>query len=245
MAFPRVEFDTYTALRDMDISHPDIDGSWRLGQMTSWTRWGNATGDLSPITASTAEEFDQLPPFSTRVILFAINLGGTSMSSELEDWRNFHSQNHRGDSTLKNTMKKTTGGLTGGDAIPAFYMTDVFKLVPTANAAQLDAKIKADRAGGIDHVERCAAILREELKLCLDGAGGHSPTLIAIGDAAFFWLTGKGKKDSRIAEVVDEVLGDGASKGVRRMDHYTFGSGSHESRTAVLQPLLQEIIDEK
>ena len=76
MAFPHASFETYTALRDMDISHPDIAGAWRLGQMASWSRWGTTTGDLEPITAHSQEGFDQLQPLTTRVILFAINLGG-------------------------------------------------------------------------------------------------------------------------------------------------------------------------
>jgi hypothetical protein len=242
MAFPHASFETYTALRDMDISHPDINGSWRLGQMASWSRWGKTTGDLAPITADSRDSFDRLEPFTTRVILFAINLGGKAIAEGLDDWRNFHTEGHRGDRTLSNSIDLAKEQTSGGDTIPALYMTDVFKLIPTPTAKLLDKQIKQDLAQGIDHVGRCAAILRDELKICMAGAGGQAPTLVAMGSEAFKWLTGD-EKDVRIAQVVDEVLGDGASKLVRQMDHYTFGSGTHESRAAALHPVLEEIVN--
>ena len=240
MAFPHASFGTYTALRDMDITHPDIDGAWRLGQMASWSRWGTTTGDLDPITAHSRDGFDQLQPLTTRVILFAINLGGTSIAPDLEDWRNFHTKGHGPDTTLRNSIAMAMDRTPGGDKIPAFYMTDVFKLIPTRSAKDLNPAIKRDLARGIDHVGRCAAILRDELNICMDGAGGPAPTLVAMGDEAFGWLTGA-REDKRIARVVDEVLGDGASKRVRRMDHYAFASGNHESRAAALHLVLEEI----
>lgn len=242
MTFTQASFDTYKSLRDMDISHPDIEGSWRLGQMTSWARWGKTTGDLSSITARSEGEFNQLQPFTTRVILFAINLGGTTMKAELEDWRNFHSGGHRPDGTLKNSIALAKDGLEGASDIPALYMSDVFKLVPTGTAGDLATKIREDRAQGIDHVERCAAILREELKICVEGCGGQAPALVAMGSAAFCWLTGEGK-DTRIAQVVDEVLGDGASKRVTKMDHYANGRGSNAIRAAALRPVLEGILN--
>ena len=239
MTFPPASFETYTALRDMDISHPDVDGGWRLGQMASWARWGEATADLAPITASTEDEFNRLQPFTTRVILFAINLGGTAITPDLEDWRNFHTKGHGGDTSLKKSVALAMDLVPGGDTIPALYMTDVFKLIPTETAGDLDRKIKDDLAQGIDHVERCAAILRDELKICMDGAGGQAPTLVAMGGAALKWLTGD-TEDKRIARVVDEVLGDGASKRVREMPHYTNGVGSNEKRAAALQSALED-----
>lgn len=243
MTFAQADFDTYRSLRDMDISHPDIEGSWRLGQMTSWARWGKTTGDLSPITARSEDEFNQLQPFTTQVILFAINLGGTTMAAELEDWRNFHSGSHGPDGTLKNSIALAKDGLEGESDIPALYMSDVFKLVPTGTAGDLSKKIKEDLTQGIDHVERCAAILREELKICLEGAGGQAPALVAMGSAAFSWLAGTGK-DTRIAQVVDEVLGDGASKRVTKMHHYANAVGNNASRAAALRPVLEEILNE-
>jgi hypothetical protein len=242
MAFPHASFETYTALRDKDISDPLL-GSWRLGQMASWSRWGAISGDLAPITAHSQEEFDQIEPLTTRVILFAINLGGTAIKPNLEDWRNFHTKGHSGDGTLKNSIAMATD-FPGGDKIPALYMTDVFKLVPTKTAKNLDRKVELDLAQGIDHVERCAAILRDELRICMDGAGGQPPTLVAMGAEAFKWLTAT-EKDERIARVVDEVLGDGASRRVREMDHYTFGAGTHKSRVAALRPVLKEILLEQ
>jgi hypothetical protein len=241
MAFPHASFETYTALRDMDISHPDIDGSWRLGQMTSWSRWGTTTGDLAPITADSKDSFDRLEPFTTSVILFAINLGGEAIADGLEDWRNFHT--HRGDTSLSKSVAMAKARTPGGDQIPALYMSDVFKLIPTPDGAKLKDQITDDLDQGIDHVERCAAILRDELKICMDGAGGQAPTLVAMGGWAFDWLTGA-TKDKRIARVVDEVLGDGASQRVRRMPHYVF-TASNEKRAAALHPVLVEIVLEQ
>jgi hypothetical protein len=138
MAFPNTSFETYKALRDMDISHPDVGSAWRLGQMVSWSRWGTTTGDLDPITANSKDDFDQLQPFTTRVVLFAINLGGTSITPDPEDWRNFHTEGHPPDGTLKKSIAMAKDRTPGGDTIPALYMTDVFKLVPTKTAADLD-----------------------------------------------------------------------------------------------------------
>lgn len=237
MAFPHASFETYAALRDMDISDPLL-GSWRLGQMASWSRWGTNTQDLTPITADSEEEFDQLEPFTTSVILFAINLGGEAIADGLEDWRNFHT--HRGDSSLSKSVAMAKALTSGGDQIPALYMSDVFKLIPTPDGAELQDQITDDLEQGIDHVERCAAILRDELKICMDGAGGQAPTLVAMGNWAFDWLTGA-TKDKRIARVVDEVLGDGASQRVRKMPHYVF-TASNEKRAAALHPVLEEIL---
>lgn len=205
MAFPHASFETYTALRVMDISHPDVEGTWRLGQMASWSRWGTTIADLDPITAHGKDDFDQLQPFITRVILFATNLGGTSITPDPEDWRNFHTKSHKGDKALKNSVDMAKDRTPAGDKIPALCMTDVFKLIPTKTASELDKQIKRDLAQSINHVGRCAAILREELKICMDGAGGQAPTLAAMGKEAFLWLTGA-KKDVRIAQVVVRYL---------------------------------------
>jgi len=244
MPLPHTTYATYKTLRDLDITpkskHPEIDGTWRLGHTASWSRWGDTTGDLAPITASSEVEFQRLPPFTTAVVLLAINWGGNAMGTTSESWRNFHAQGHRGDGTLKNTFALTQTRVA--EELPALYMTDVFKLVPTETASKLSSKIKLDLKRGFDHVDRCAGILREELTLCKEGAGNNAPTLVAIGDAAFSWLSGH-EEDRRIAEVVDEVLGTGASARVRRMDHYTFGSGTHESRSAVLQSVLEQSLD--
>lgn len=210
--------------------------------MASWSRWGAATGDLAPITAHSQEEFDQLEPFTTRVILFAINLGGTAIKPDLEDWRNFHTKGHRGDKSLWNSVDEGIKRASGEDRIPALYMTDVFKLVPTEKASKLNKQVRDDFKQGIDHVGRCAAILRDELTICKEGAGGQAPTLIGMGKEAFEWLSGA-KKDQRLADVVDEVLGDGASRRVRRMPHYTFGQGSNEKRAAALHPVLEEVVN--
>lgn len=241
MPLRHATYATYDALRNLDITpavqHPGIDGTWRLGHTASWSRWGADTGDLRPITASSEQAFQHLQPFSTAIVLLAINWGGNAMGSVDESWRNFHTQGHRGDGTLKNTFALTKSRLAG--ELPALYMTDVFKLVPTETAAKLSRTIRQDHARGFDHIARCAEILREELTLCRKGVDGQIPTLVAIGDAAFSWLTGQGT-DPRIAHAVDEALGNGASTRVRRMDHYTFGSGTHESRSAVLQSVVKQ-----
>lgn len=246
MAFPHASFETYTALRDMDISHPDITppdegGRWRLGQMASWGRWGAATGDLAPITAHSSESFDQLEPFTTSVVLFGINLGGDKIANALEDWRNFHTVSHAGDAKLKESLRMAKIETPEWHRIPAFYMSDVFKLIPTKDGVKLGEQITADLDKGIDHVDRCAAILREELKICMDGAGGQAPTLVAMGGFAFKWLSGA-KKDKRIANVVDEVLGDGARKRVLLMPHGT-SSTDYPARVAALNSILKDIID--
>lgn len=238
--FQRARFETYEALRTLDISHPDIDGQWRLGQMTSWSKWADQTGDLAPVTASDADEFDALGPVTTSVIFFAINLGGLKLPSESDDWRNFHTTGHIGDSTLRNSFRRAEARFA--DAVPGFYMTDVFKLVPTTNAGKLNTKVREDMAQGVDHVGRCAKILRQELEICRRGAGGAAPTLVALGKEAFRWLTGA-VPDDRISQVVDELLGDGASRDVVQMDHYTFGSGTHESRVAVLEPVMRRVLN--
>lgn len=243
MAFPRASFETYTALRDLDISDPFL-GSWRLGQMASWSRWGATTGDLAPITAHSKDSFDQLEPFTTRVILFAINLGGTAIAGGLEDWRNFHTEGHGPDGTLRSSVAMAIEKTSAGDQVPALYMTDVFKLIPTKDAGLLNKQIAADLDKGIDHVGRCAEILRDELRICMEGAGGQASTLVAMGDKAFNWLTGV-ETDKRIADVVDEVLGDGASKRVQKMHHYSFGVGSNEKRAAALHPVLERILLEQ
>lgn len=250
MTFPHASFETYTALRDMDISHPDIthpdpDGRWRLGQMASWFRWGATTGDLAPITAQSKESFDQLEPFTTSVILFGVNLGGDKIVDGLEDWRNFHTENHSGDTKMSVSLGMAKEETPGWGQIPAFYMSDVFKLIPTKDGKTLSGQITADLDQGIDHVERCAAILRDELRICMEGAGGQAPTLVAMGGFAFGWLTGAkdvAKEDKRIAEVVDEVLGDGASKRVLQIPHGT-SSKSYEVRVAAFNSLLEGIDD--
>jgi hypothetical protein len=246
MAFPHASFDTYTALRDMDISHPDIappdgGGRWRLGQMASWLRYGAATGDLAPITAHSQEDFDQLEPLTTSVILFGINLGGDEIVDNLEDWRNFHTVNHGGDAKLMESLRRARSKSSGWDEVPAFYMSDVFKLIPTKHGAALDERITADLDNGIDHVDRCAAILRDELTICMEGAGGQAPTLVAMGDYAFRWLSGA-RRDKRLADVVDEVLGGGTRKRVRLIPHGT-SSKDYDERVAAFNALLKDLTD--
>jgi hypothetical protein len=252
MTFPHASYETYAALRDMDISHPDItpsdhEDSWRLGHMASWLRYGAVTGDLAPITANSKEDFDQLEPLTTSVILFGVNLGGKAIAKNLEDWRNFHTVNHNGDTKLKESLRMAKSKSSGWDDVPAFYMSDVFKLIPTKTGGELGEQITADLETGIDHVDRCAAILREELEICMAGAGGQAPTLVAMGDYAFGWLTGaKGvtKGDTRIAAVVDEVLGDGARKRVRQIPHGT-SSKTYDERVAAFNALLEEAFREQ
>jgi hypothetical protein len=126
-------------------------------------------------------------------------------------------------------------------------MSDVFKLIPTKDGNELGKQITLDLANGIDHVDRCATILRDELKICMDGAGGEAPTLVAMGGYAFGWLTGaKGvtKGDTRIAAVVDEVLGDGARKRVRQIPHGT-SSKTYDERVAAFNALLEEALREQ
>lgn len=243
MTFPHASYETYAALRDMDISDPLL-GSWRLGQMASWSRWGATTGDLAPITAHSREEFDQLQPLTTSVILFGVNLGGTSIKPDLEDWRNFHTVNHGGDAKLMESLRRAKSKSSGWDEVPAFYMSDVFKLIPTKDGGELGEQITEDLETGIDHVGRCAAILREELEICMAGAGGQAPTLVAMGGYALGWLTGAKnvtKNDMRIADVVDEVLGDGASKRVRLIPHGT-SSKTYDFRVAAFNSLLEEAL---
>lgn len=114
----------------------------------------------------------------------------------------------------------------------------------TQAAAKLDSTPNDDKSIGIDHVERCAAILQAELTMCMNGAGGQAPVLVATGKQAFDWSTGA-RKDQRIAEVVDKVLGDGARERVVLMDHYTLGNGSNVGRAASLHGAMDKVLNEK
>lgn len=233
-------YETYRRLRDLDLSHPAVAGAWRLGHVASWARWGTTTHDLAPITAASPEEFRQLPPLTTSVVLLAINWGGNAPPVDPTFWTNFHTRGHRGDGTLKNSVRLAMSTLdTGQDQVAAPYLTDVFKLVPTPTSARLDDRIEEDLARGVDHVARCATALEHELTLCREGAGGRAPILVGMGGAATRWLRGEAA-DRRMADSVDRALGGGAHLGVRRMDHYTFGVGSNVSRAAVVAAALRD-----
>lgn len=218
-----LNWDVYNRLRTLDISDSTIPDpeiahrTFRLGQAASWARWGENTYDLSPITATTPEQFENLKPLTTSIVLFAINWGGTHAPEHFADWQNFHTKGHRGDSTLRNSI--------GGIVDKAPYMTDVFKLVPTPRAADLDKKIRADARLGHNHVQRCANILRQELQLCTEGNGGRPPVLVAMGKAAFEWLSGP------FAQVIE-------SAPVERMPHYTCGAGSNAARARALTDII-------
>ncbi|GAA1566527.1 hypothetical protein [Leucobacter aridicollis] len=218
-----IPFSIYQGLRDLSLTHPEYANLWRMGQIASWSRWGVTTQELAPITADNEADFTALEPFSTGVVFFGINMGGTDIPSTIPDWANFH--NHGPDTTLSKSFAESLRRFS--TPIPAFYMTDVFKLVATPNAQDLESKIKSDMEVGVDHVARCAEILKEELRLCLAGTGGQPPVLVGMGKAAHDWLTGAHRsRDRRIADAVDLVLGDGAHQRVIRMHHYANGQGS-------------------
>ncbi|WP_217132935.1 hypothetical protein [Leucobacter chinensis] len=242
MAFDHIDYATYEALRDMDItpnaSFEDTTGQWDLGHATSWSRWGTETADLEPITANSAAEFATLKPLSTRIVFFAINMGGEAMAEHREHWRNFHTRGHRGDTTLRNSFALAFEGHKSAADIPGFYVSDVFKLIPTKDSNTLASAIKKHRIAGRDHVERCAALLQEELMMCRDGIDGQVPILVAMGKAAFTWLSGD-QKDQRIAEVVDKTLGAGARDRVVRMAHYANGAGTNVQRAETIRSVLE------
>lgn len=233
-------YEVYRQLRELDLSHPEVAGAWRLGHAASWARWGSTTHDLAPITAADPEEFERLAPLTTSVVLLAINWGGMAPPVEPPFWTNFHTRGHRGDGTLKNSVRLAMSSrATDADRVAAPYLTDVFKLVPTPTSAQLDDRIEDDLARGVDHVARCATALEHELELCREGAGGRTPVLVGMGSAATRWLRGE-VADRRMADSVDRALGSGAHMRVRRMDHYTFGVGSNVSRAAVVAAALRD-----
>lgn len=233
-------YDVYRRLRDLDLSHPEVTGTWRLGHAASWARWGTTTHDLAPISAAGPAEFERLAPLTTSVVLLAINWGGTAPPVDPPFWTNFHTRGHRGDGTLKNSVRLAMSLLANDqEQVAAPYLTDVFKLVPTPTSAQLDDRIEDDLVRGVDHVARCATALEQELALCREGAGGRPPVLIGMGSAATRWLRGE-VADRRMAAAVDRALGSGARTRVRRMDHYTFGVGSNVSRAAVVAEALRD-----
>lgn len=202
------------------------------------------TDDLAPISASDEQEFDRLAPLTTAVVLLAINWGGEAAPDDPTFWTNFHTRGHRGDGTLKNSVRLAMSEVSGGDPagaarMAAPYLTDVFKLVPTPTSARLDDRIRSDLARGVDHVARCADALEEELTICSRGTDGRPPLLVGMGSAATRWLRGE-VVDRRIAGAVDRALGDGAHRQVRRMDHYTFGAGTNTGRAATLAQALRD-----
>ena len=184
-------------------------------------------------------------------MLFGINWGGVNPPKAPMDWTNFHTMGHRGDGSLRNSVRMAyeTFGLSlvppeDGARLPSAYMTDVFKQIPTPNAAKLRTTIKRESDRGIDHVGRCAELLREELILCLEGAGGGTPRLVAMGQAAYAWLSNTdswGPIDPRMAAAVDGALGDGAQHAVERMPHYTFGAASNVQRRDALAAILAKM----
>jgi hypothetical protein len=238
----RATYRTYVTLRDLDVRLDPLSDIGRLGQMASWARWGATTSDLAPITAAIPKDFDGLEPLTTSVVLFGINWGGDGPPAAPKDWTNFHTRGHGGDGCLKNSVQMAYKTLEGGIGLPAAYMTDVFKQVPTQNAAKPRARVKSQSHKGIDHVGRCAEVLREELNVCLEGAGGDAPMLVAMGQEAYSWLTGtstkQGPTDGRIAAAVDRALGDGAHQFVELMPHYTQGTSTNVERSRALAAVL-------
>lgn len=213
-----VSWEIYEELRTLDISDtsiPDVaiaQRKFRLGQAASWARWGgDITHDLAPITANNEDEFQSLAPMTTSVVFLGVNWGGTEAAKEIKDWQNFHTQGVGGDTRLMKSLPAALDKIPHeqGVAAPAPYMTDVFKLVPTRDAEDLKKKIEDDaKYHNHDHVQRCADLLQAELEICTRGNNGVPPLLIALGGAAYDWLSGKENGSGPIVKVLDTLYGD-------------------------------------
>lgn len=245
MALQPVDYATYAALRDLDLSHPDVDATapppdgtdtWVLGHASSWARWSNTTDDVAAITAHSPDEFESLEPLTTSVVVLTTNQAADSPAGA-RIWGAFH---HDDDITVADSVRRTYER-TG--PIPAPYLTDIFKLLP-APTTELDSQIEQERDQNRDHVGRCAQILQQELSLCVDGSDGTTPTLVAVGGAAYTWLsgrdwnTGKPIVDQRIADTVNEVLGEGANRRVEWVPHFNPGVATHDQRATALAAIL-------
>lgn len=238
-----VSWEIYEELRTLDISDasipdPDIASrTFRLGQAASWARWGTTRHDLTPITANNEAEFRGLAPLTTAVVLFGVNWGGGEAASDIEDWRNFHTEGHTGDLRLSKSLPLALETIPHepGEPAPAPYMTDVFKLVPTRDGTALQKQIKADYVSH-DHVARCAELLKVELDICTRGNDGTPPLLVALGMHAYEWLTGKKIGSLPIAEAVRSVFGSKEPR-IAKINHAS-ASKPDEERTAQLAQIL-------
>ncbi|MDO5031923.1 hypothetical protein [Corynebacterium sp.] len=245
MAIWTVSWEIYEELRTLDISDPSIPDptiasrKFRLGQATSWARWGRSQQDRTQITARNEAEFHALAPLTTSVVLLGVNWGATLPDEEVQDWHNFHTAGHAGDARLSKSIPPALDALPhdSGQSAPAPYMTDVFKLVPTRNGVELQRQIAAD-AGVHDHVARCAELLRRELAICTRGNGGVPPLLVALGGHAYEWLTGKKRTSGPIADVVASVFG-GDTPRIAKINHAS-ASRPDAERTAQLITALHE-----
>ncbi|MCS4535800.1 uracil-DNA glycosylase family protein [Corynebacterium sp. HS2168-gen11] len=209
-----MSWDIYEELRTLDISDssiPDDDISsrqFRLGQAASWARWGATRHDLTSITADNHVEFQTLAPLTTSVVFLGVNWGGTKAADQLPDWRNFHTERHKGDKRLSKSLPPALECIPHDPQIlaPAPYMTDVFKLIPTVDGSSLEKKISHDAAQH-DHIQRCAQLLEAELDICTRGNHGIPPLLIALGNHAYDWLTGQKRGSDPIVNAVANVCG--------------------------------------
>lgn len=237
MTFPHAGYDVYSHLRDLDTTHPEVEGDgWRLGHTASWARWGSTTDDLAPISASNPEQFADLTPLTTSIVLFGLTWAEPTLPENPTHWQNFHRAGHRPDDLLAESIGSGYRTVLGPHS-PVAYMTDVFKLLPAPDAAALETMLDRELAHGRDHVARCAELLKVEMDICRSGAWRRKPVLVAMGDAAFDWLTGA--RDPRIADALDASLGYGAHRTVTKLPQDAFPSSSAAAEPGAMASILR------
>lgn len=197
----------FEALRDTKIAEPNEDGSpgaglTPLALTTSWARW--------PQVADGEPLFSGPDGLSTSVLFMALNWGAKPERSAAALWRTFHKPGHAPDSRLKNHLDRLATGGDGQEPIElrGGYMTDAFKLVPTASERELKLELRAHPS----HVSRSAAILQEELGTCRRANDGVPPLVLALGHMAFDEL-----KAGRLEGAVQGALG--TTESVFRVTH--------------------------
>lgn len=261
---PVTDYDTYVALRDHDITNPRLDPhEWRLGQASSWAHWGPAgaapritaenralpsatsaaglkasIADLSRLSHADRAEFESSSyPLTPSVVLLGLNFAGTSLEPGSGDFFPFH---HPGatstDHFLRASVELAVFDAGFPDPYPAPYVTDVFKLAPTPFGPDLVRAFGGQPHPAIDHG---LAVLRFELETLTRANHGQPPILIALGNHAHDWLSGRAKhSDSRQFR----ALVEGIEAPLHKAIHYA-NVGRVSARASQIEVALRSAID--
>lgn len=257
MTISTVDWDTYQAFRDLKISDPDVTaalaarganepvGGWTLGHVSSWGRWGTPEDLCQPIRADSEQEFSGLAPLTTSIMFLSLNWGGEKPPIDAPMWGNFHAHGHGGDTRLAKGFRSAMQA-TGFTAAP--YMSDVFKLIPSPRATDLTRIIREEESAGRDPIGRCIRLLHTEFTMCRDANNGVAPMIVAIGNDAYQWLTGKDHatnkpvKSARVSDRLAEWLGEDPSRAVRWIPHHS-GSVTHQRLEESLASVFRAALD--